>query len=93
MSRYNNGASLTDLKKLRNATGRYKNTAKQQWEVATVNNGGDRVAAAEGWVVLGPGGVANKNNLQQEQHLLVQFNKKRAEMAAIENELMEIEMS
>ena len=51
------------------------------------------MAAAEGWVVLGRGGMANKNNLQQEQHLLVQFNKKRAEMAAIQNELMEIEMS
>ena len=93
MSRHNNGASLTDLKKLRNATGRYKNTAQQQREVATVNNGGGRVAAAEGWVVLGRGGVANNNNHLQEQHLLVQFNKKRAEMAAIENELMEIEMS
>ena len=92
MSRYNNVASLTDLKKLRNATGRYKNTAQQQREVATVNNGGGRVAAAEGWVVLGQDSVANKNNLQ-EQHLLMQFNKKRAEMAAIVNELMEIEMS
>ena len=50
MSRYNNGASLTDLKKLRNA--RFKNNAQQQAEVATVNNGG-RVVAAEGWVVLG----------------------------------------
>ena len=54
MSRYNNGASLTDLKKLRNATGRYKNNVQQQREVATVNNGG-RVVAAEGWVVLGRG--------------------------------------
>ena len=54
MSRYNNGASLTDLKKLRNATGRYKNNVQQQREVATVNNGG-RVVAAVGWVVLGRG--------------------------------------
>ena len=84
MSRYNNSASLTILEKLRNATGRYNNTAQQQRR---------EVAAAEGWVVLGRGGVANNNNHLQEQHLLVQFNKKRAEMAAIENELMEIEMS
>ena len=47
--------------------------------------------AAEGWVVLGLG-VAN-NNLQEQQHLLVQINKKKAEKAAIENELMMLEMS
>ena len=32
LSRYNNGASLTDLKKLRNAMGRFKNNAQQHQE-------------------------------------------------------------
>ena len=32
LSRYNNGASLTDLKKLRNAMGRFKNNAQQHRE-------------------------------------------------------------
>ena len=49
------------------------------------------MVAAEGWVVLGRGGGA-KYNLQ-EQHLLFQINKKTAEKAAIENELMILEMS
>ena len=46
---------------------------------------------AEGWVILVRGGGA-KYNLQ-EQNLLVQINKKKAEKAAIENELMMLEMS
>ena len=49
------------------------------------------MVAAEGWVVLGRGGGA-KYNLQ-EQHLLFQINKKTAEKAAMENELMILEMS
>ena len=58
--------------------------------LATVNKGG-RVVTAEGWVIQGRGGGA-KYNLQ-EQHLLFQINKKTAEKAAIENELMILEMS
>ena len=46
LSRYNNGASLTDHKKLRNA--RFKNNVQQEVEVATVNNGGQVVAAKAG---------------------------------------------
>ena len=64
-------ASLTDLKKLRNTTGRFKNNAHQQRGVAT---------EAEGLVVLGRG-------------QLQPANKKKAEKAAIDNELMMLEMS
>ena len=35
LSRYNNGASLTDLKKLRYAMGRFKNSSTGRWQVAT----------------------------------------------------------
>ena len=38
-------------------------------------------------------GGANYNLQDQKQHLLVQINKKKAEKAAIENELMMLEMS
>ena len=40
------GTSLTDHKKLRNA--RFKNNVQQEVEVATVNNGGQVVAAKAG---------------------------------------------
>ena len=52
-------------------------TLKQRREAATVGTGGGRV---------GRGGMAN--NHLEEQHLLVQINKKGAEKAAIGNELM-----
>ena len=50
------------------------------------------MVAAEGWVVMGRGFGANYN-LQEQQHMLVQINKKTAEKAAIENELLILEMS
>ena len=43
------------------------------------------MVAAEGWVVMGRGFGANYN-LQEQQHMLVQINKKKAENAAIVNE-------
>ena len=58
MSRYNNVASLTDLKKLRNTTGRFKNNAHQQRGVAT---------EAEGLVVLGRGQLQPANKKKAEK--------------------------
>ena len=56
-----------------------------------VNNGG-QVVAAEGWVILGRGGVANYNLQKKYLQQLVQINM-RAEKATIANELMMLEMS